>query len=214
MKALIHQNCPLCENNSNLLYKDKQRLYYKCFNCMSVFLDRNHLPGRDSEKKRYLEHNNDVNDPRYRRFVKPIIDAVLRDFAIDDTGMDYGAGTGPVISKILKENDYMINQYDPFFHYSPELLKNKYNYIVCCEVIEHFHNPVKDFKLLREMLWPGGKLYCMTELYDDSISFHNWYYKNDPTHVFFYNREAFEWIVDKYGFSKLEIDGRLVTFVA
>lgn len=34
----------------------------------------------------------------------------------------------------------------------------------------------------------------MTDLYKSDIDFPKWYYKNDPTHVFFYSDEAFKWI--------------------
>ncbi len=214
MKALSYNDCPFCEYRSKQFYEGKFRVYFKCANCLSVFMHRDQLPDSELEKKRYLEHNNDVYDSRYRAFVKPIVDAVISNFSPADIGLDYGAGTGPVISKMLKENNYNIIKYDPFFFNFPELLKNKYNYITSCEVIEHFHNPKNEFEYLRRMLLPGGKLFCMTEIYDESIDFNRWYYKNDQTHVVFYHKKTFEWLKDKYNFADLIVDGRLITFVA
>ncbi len=206
------QLCPLCDSEGNLFFKDKLRTYFNCTNCMSVFLDRNNLPASKEEKKRYLEHNNDVNDPGYQKFVEPIVTAVLNDFTKKDRGLDFGAGTGPVVSKLLKDKNFQIELYDPFFHNYPETLKKKYNFIVCCEVIEHFHHPKKEFELLKKMLLPNGKIYCMTDLYNEEIDFHKWYYKNDRTHVFIYHRKAIEWIKDELNFSGLTVDGRLITF--
>ena len=57
-----------------------------------------------------------------------------------------------------------------------------------------------------------GKLYCMTDLYDKSINFHKWYYKNDSTHVFIYHKNTIHWIKEKFGFSNVTIEGRLITF--
>lgn len=104
--------------------------------------------------------------------------------------------------------------YDPFFYNNKETLKSKYNFIACCEVIEHFHNPLNEFKLLRSLLSPGGVLYCKTDIYSESIDFESWYYKFDPTHVFFYHKNAFQWIQENTFFSKVEIKGRLIEFEA
>jgi 2-polyprenyl-3-methyl-5-hydroxy-6-metoxy-1,4-benzoquinol methylase len=92
------------------------------------------------------------------------------------------------------------------------LLEAKYDFIVCCEVIEHFHNPRKEFLLLRKLLFPKGKLYCATNLYTNEIDFSQWYYKNDFTHTFFYATETIEWIKKKLSFSSATIDNRLITF--
>jgi arylsulfatase A-like enzyme len=117
------------------------------------------------------------------------------------------------IAKVLKDNNYNIALYDPFFHNIPELLEDKYDYIVCCEVIEHFHNPKKEFTLLKKLLKKGAQLYCMTDLYDESNDFHNWYYKNDLTHVFIYHKNTILWIQQEFGFSDVKISGRLISFI-
>jgi len=98
------------------------------------------------------------------------------------------------------------------FHSSPTLLKETYNYIACCEVIEHFYNPKKEFALLKKLLKPNGKLYLMTALFDKTIDFHTWYYKNDPTHVFIYQEKTINWIKNEFDFSAVTIKGRLITF--
>jgi len=99
-----------------------------------------------------MTHNNDVNDSGYHKFVSPIVNAVLNDFLPEHKGLDFGAGTGPVISKLLTDRNYQIKQYDPYFFNLPELLQKKYDYIVCCEVIEHFYDPDKEFQLLKSLL--------------------------------------------------------------
>ncbi|MCL4857464.1 MAG: methyltransferase, partial [Flavobacteriales bacterium] len=57
-----------------------------------------------------------------------------------------------------------------------------------------------------------GKLICMTDIYNPTIDFASWYYKNDPTHVFIYQKETFEWIKTTFNFSELTIEKRLVVF--
>jgi len=137
---------------------------------------------------------------------------VVRDFSPCRKGLDFGAGTGPVISKMLSDKRYDIKQYDPFFHNEPQLLRDKYDYVICCEVIEHFHQPAKEWERLKNLLLPGGSVICMTHIYEPSIDFPKWYYKNDETHVFIYMKETLEWLREKYGFCSLTIKERLVCF--
>ena len=204
--------CPLCNNEATDFFRDKKREFFSCSCCLAVFLHHQHLPDRETEVTRYQEHNNDVNDLRYQEFVRPIVDEVLKDFLPSHSGLDFGAGTGPVISKLLTDRAYQVKQYDPFFHNYPYLRDKQYDYIACCEVIEHFHQPAKDFQTLKKMISKNGKLYCMTSLYDKTIDFKNWYYKNDPTHVFFYQIETLEYIRRKFGFSAMKVDKNLIIF--
>lgn len=165
----------------------------------------------DQEKARYEEHLNEVEDPQFQQFVKPITDRVRSTFAITASGLDFGSGIAPVISHVLENHGYSIKQYDVFYAPDTQVLKQEYDFITACEVVEHFHNPLKEFKLLRSLLIPGGKLYIMTNMITKPERFANWYYRRDPTHVFFYTPETFEYIKTTFCFDRLEIDKRLVT---
>lgn len=211
--------CTLCDSRAALFYKFKEKRlkgkkYFKCTYCSSIFLDPKNYPTRENEKNRYEEHNNDVEDPGYQNFVAPIVNEITQHFSENHAGLDFGAGPGPVITKLLQDQGYNVELYDPFFWNNPKALKSKYDYIACCEVIEHFHRPQKEFKLLRSLLKPGGILYCMTQLYSEEIDFSSWYYKNDPTHVFFYHGDALEWIQTHFNFSKLVIKDRLILYLS
>jgi SAM-dependent methyltransferase len=204
--------CPLCQSESRFFIEKKSLNYFQCPECSAIFISRKDLPSEEDEINRYETHNNDVNDPRYQNFVRDIVDGVVQDFDKNTLGLDYGAGTGPVISKMLEDKDYSINQYDPFFHPDKSILDFKYDYIVCCEVVEHFFNPLFEFKSLKKLLKSNGKLYCKTELYNSEIDFEEWYYNEDPTHVFFYTEDTANWIKENIGFSNLEIKGRMIIF--
>jgi len=175
-------------------------------------MDPNFYLSPAAEKERYDQHNNDPADPGYRRFVSPLVERVKAAYGTGAAGLDYGAGSGPVISAMLKEAGYRPVLYDPFYWNEPNLLKDHYDFIVCCEVIEHFHRPFDEFKRLRSLLNPGGAIFCMTEVFSDTVDFLNWRYKNDPTHVFFYHQDSLAWIRDNLDFSSLEISGRLIVF--
>jgi hypothetical protein len=205
-------SCPLCNHESNIFFQHKKRLYHQCSNCLGIFIDKDLRPDLKVEKSRYEEHINDVENLGYQKFVSPITSAILRDYTPKDKGLDFGAGTGPVISKILEDKNYSIVQYDPFFHNFPNLLENQYDYIACCEVIEHFYHPKMEFILLKSLMVPNGRLYCMTEIYHESINFKTWNYKDDKTHVFIYHKKSLQWIKEKLGFANMTIDGRLIIF--
>lgn len=205
--------CCICDSETRLFYQDRSN-FYKCPTCTTILRHPSSFLNSADEKARYEEHNNDVHDKNYQQFVSPIVCSVLSDFTADDKGLDFGSGTGPVITKLLRDSKYSIQTYDPFFDNNKDVLNQQYNYIACCEVIEHFHNPIKEFTLLKSLLKQKGKLYCMTDLYTDDLNFDKWYYKNDPTHVVFYTKSGLEFIKNNIGFSKLEIQGRLIVLTA
>ncbi|MDV7392573.1 methyltransferase domain-containing protein, partial [Arthrospira platensis SPKY1] len=105
-----------------------------------------------------------------------------------------------------------IDLYDHFFYPNKKVFTKKYDFIVASEVAEHFFRPDEEFSRLHEMLREGGKLYVMTELFSEKKCFDQWYYKNDPTHVFFYNKKTMHWIADRFGFQTVENNKRLTVF--
>ena len=206
--------CTLCNSVAILFHQYQKRAYFKCKFCRSVVLHPDHYLCSDMEKERYEKHNNDVNDLGYQAFVYPVTDAIQNKFnASCHTGLDFGAGTGPVITSMLKKQGFHVDLYDPFFWNDPSKLDYRYDFIFCCEVIEHFHHPAREFKLLRSLLNPGGSLFCMTDFYSEETNFPGWYYKNDETHVFFYHKKAMKWIQENFGFSRLIITNRLAELI-
>ncbi len=206
-------SCPLCHHTATEFYEN-QRKFYQCTHCRGVFVDPAQWPSGSKEMARYKTHNNDVHDPGYQKFVSPITNHILEHFKPTAAGLDYGAGPGPVITKMLRDQGYQLNLYDPYFAPEATVLKQKYDYIVCCEVIEHFHHPADEFKLLHGLLRANGQLVCMTDLYHDALNFDKWYYKNDETHVFFYHQQSLQYISAAFGFSDLTVEGRLIVFHA
>ena len=181
-----------------------------CNDCHSIFKDPKHHLSPETEQKHYLNHNNDVNDIGYQQFVSPIIQKIIQKFNKSSIGLDFGAGTGPIITKLLKEKGYQIYQYDPFFHPNENVLSNEYDFIICCEVIEHFFRPHKEFRLLKQLLKSNGVLFLMTETIPNDRPLNEWYYIIDPTHVFFYTQKSFDWIKEFFSFSKVIVDKRII----
>ncbi len=201
-------NCNLC---ASPLKHQIDEDYYECQTCHAIVKDDKFYSDAATEKGRYLEHNNNVEDARYQKFTSPIWQYVLDQFKPEDEGLDFGSGSGPVISKMLQDENYTIAQYDPYFADYPELLDKKYDYIVSCEVIEHFYYPKKEFQRLKSMLNEGGQLICMTLLYSPEQKFKNWNYRHDPTHVYIYQEATIAYITKAFGFQSHEIrNGRMI----
>lgn len=206
--------CSLCTCATRKFEAIQDREYVQCTGCKAILLSPEYYLSPQEEKFRYSLHNNDVNDAGYIEFVSPIIKKIREDFSPGSSGLDFGCGTGPVIASELKKEGFKIELYDPYFQPKKSVLKNKFDFIICCEVMEHFQEPLKEFHLLRSLLKPGAKLYCKTEIWNEAIEFKDWHYKNDLTHVIFYNRETLEWIRENTDFSSLEIFEKFIVFTA
>lgn len=206
--------CPLCKSKAEFFCAFETKTYLNCPTCDTVFLHPDFYLSKMEERKRYTLHENNVENTNYQNFVKPLTDAVQQDFPKNSLGLDYGCGTGPVATKILSDVGYEMKLYDPFFQNNQKNLNKEYNFIICCEVMEHFHNPASEFKKLRELLLSGGKLYCKTAILNTKAktNFESWYYKNDPSHVFFYSEETLKWIQETFGFSKVDIFEKHLVF--
>lgn len=202
--------CPLCET---ILEEKANEAFYKCQSCGAFVKDNIYYLNEFDEKDRYLTHNNDVNDLAYQNFTSPITNHILENFLPHHLGLDFGSGTGPVITKILSDNGYQVNLYDPFFAPFEANLKLKYDYIFSCEVFEHFYLPQFEIKRLTDLLKPDGHLLIMTHIFNRQKPFNDWYYIKDPTHVFIYTPKTFEYIAKTFGYQLEKITERFVCLV-
>ncbi len=199
--------CTLC--NSPL--QDKIDIhYYKCKKCLAISKDKKYYLSQEEEKNRYKKHDNNVNDVKYQNFTSPITNFILKNYNKENKGLDFGCGSGPVISKMLKDNGYNIKQYDPIFYSAKEVLNFKYDYIVSCEVFEHFHESKKEIENLLNLLKKNGRLLIMTLLYNKEIDFKNWTYRRDPTHVFIFQKETFEYLAKTMNLKIEFLDNRFI----
>jgi SAM-dependent methyltransferase len=200
-------NCILCENP---LMNKADDYYFICDICFAYVKDSKYYINSDQEKKRYAEHNNDVNNIHYQHFTSPITNTVLENFTAKHLGLDYGCGSGPVITKMLIKQGYKTKLFDPYFYPDNSYLRYQYDYIICCEVIEHFHHPKIEIEKLLQLLKNHGFLYVMTHLYNSKIDFTNWYYRKDPTHIIIYTEKTIEFIANKYRLSVENQNDRLI----
>lgn len=214
MEKKSAMSCILCNHGAFLFAKIKEEEFYACQTCGGVMRGRDQWLTSQKEEQRYEKHENDVEDIGYQQFVMPIVKAVQQDFTSVDQGLDYGCGSGPVAAKLLTDARFSISLYDPFFYDRPEVLKKNYDFIICCEVIEHFYNPKEEFQHLFKLLNPNGKLYCKTGILTSANRqyFETWWYKNDPAHVFFYSEKTLRYIQKQFNFRSVAVSEELIVF--
>ena len=205
--------CIVCKNQRAKIYKNiEQKRYWKCSFCEAIFLDKKFYLSSNKEYKHYLTHNNDVNDPRYKKFLSNLMLPLIDRIKLKSIGLDYGCGPGPALSLMLREKGYQMFNYDPFFHPKKSNLLKKYDFISCSETVEHFHNPFYEFTRFNELLNDGGIIGIMTNFHSKENIFENWYYIKDPTHVVFYSKNTFLIIAKMFKWDCEFLNNNLVFF--
>ncbi|WP_233546066.1 class I SAM-dependent methyltransferase [Salinibius halmophilus] len=166
---------------------------------MATFLAPESLPTSDEELSEYQQHNNDTQSAGYRKFLAKLAEPLHSTLRPHSSGLDYGCGPGPLLAKMMSELGHQVALYDPFFHPDASVLNERYDFITCTEVAEHFHQPAQEFAKLDQLLKPGAWLAIMTCWQTDDAKFANWHYRRDPTHVVFYKQETLQFLAKRYG---------------
>jgi hypothetical protein len=206
--------CPLCHGeDSALIHTDGTREYRRCGACALIFADAGSLPTPAAERERYLLHSNRADEEGYLRHLRQLADPVMARVEPGSKGLDFGCGHTQVMAQILAQNGFPTCSYDPFFFPDLALLQRRYQFITCCEVMEHVHRTAEVFALFRELCVPGGTLAVMTRFYESANSFATWWYRRDPTHVRFFNEETMRWVASSAGW-RVEFPAPNVTLFA
>jgi SAM-dependent methyltransferase len=193
-------HCPLCGGSAISPYcSDRLRSYLQCAVCKLVFVPPECYLTRQAERAEYDLHENDINDPGYRRFLSRLMLPLVARLTPGARGLDFGCGPEPALAHMLRESGFEVALYDSFFVPDEAVLGASYHFICATEVVEHLHHPERELQRLWSLLQPGGWLGIMTKLLRDPEAFANWHYKNDPTHVCFYSEDTWHWWAGQHG---------------
>jgi SAM-dependent methyltransferase len=191
--------CPLCNNlDVALFFEDKRRAYNRCCDCKLVFVPKHYWLSRVDEKAVYDLHENDAQDQGYRQFLSRLSEPLLERLGPKQKGLDFGCGPGPTLSCLLEEQGHQVDLYDPLYFNNTSVFSKRYDFICSTEVVEHLHDPNKDWAMLFKMLNQGGWLGIMTKLVVDEQVFSRWHYIHDMTHICFYSRETFVYLAQRF----------------
>jgi SAM-dependent methyltransferase len=198
------QYCPLCQKTNAVkpyFTNTTGQLFYSCADCGFIFRSPESFLTKGENEARYKLHQNDVLDKGYQNFLRPVVNAVLSKQSPLEQGLDYGCGPESVIQYLLLEAGFQMETYDPLFHPEEEILNQRFDYVTCTEVVEHFEKPLEEMSKIKRLLKPLGRLYIKTSLTDAVHDFPRWHYHRDPSHVSFFSRKSFEFIQAKLGFA-------------
>lgn len=171
-----------------------------CSICDLIFVPERFFVDATAERERYLQHNNEVDDPDYRAFLARLYDELKPNLKSGAKGLDYGSGPGPALVAMMREDGFDVREYDPYFCPDQSALQNTYDFVTCTETAEHFRDPKANLERLHSLLRSGGWLGLMTSMLDSWDGFADWYYHRDPTHVCFYSAKTMQWIAKHYGY--------------
>lgn len=206
------QKCPLCGSDETThFHTDDTRMdyirdYYHCKNCYLKFVPPAQRLSAEEEVSRYDMHENDPDDPRYRKFLGRMFDPICERIEPNSYGLDFGSGPGPTLSVMLEEIGHTVRLFDPFYADDPSVFDETFDFITTTETAEHLFNPMMELDRLWTCLKPGGYLGVMTKRAGTLEEFKTWHYKNDDTHVVFYHQKTFEWLAEKW-VASLEFHG-------
>lgn len=201
----IREQCPLCNSTSDCTIKGADgRKYCRCMECKLIFVpESDHLSLAD-ERARYETHQNSIENAGYVEFLNRLLEPVSDYLEPGMRGLDYGCGPGPTLSKLARERGFVCDDYDPLFMNA--VLEKEYDFILSTECFEHFRKPELEISRILNILAPRGILGIMTEVWQDTESFSNWYYTRDPTHVCFYHLETILHMCDAFAMHVLWSD--------
>lgn len=200
MKDKDHEaHCPLCGGkNLDSFFENKKRIYLRCLYCKLIFVPERYWLSAEDEKAIYDLHENNPQDPGYRRFLSRLSTPLLEKLESKQKGLDFGCGPGPTLSAMLEAQGQQVDLYDPFYRNDPSVFGKQYDFICATEVVEHMRDPDKTFAALFEMLKQGGWLGLMTKLVTDEHAFYQWHYIRDMTHICFYCQSTFEYLAQHF----------------
>ncbi len=199
--------CPLCDDTAQPFFEDPKTwyIYWHCQNCDLHYLDPAQHLTIEKEYARYLLHQNSRGDLGYTKFLQSFLDWMQPELKFGERGLDFGSGPEPVLSEMLTERGFAMEKYDLFFAKNEDVFKMSFDFVVMSEVIEHLKSPRTELERLMTLLGRGGRLFVMTNLFDDNQSFADWSYRRDPTHIAFYSKHTLEWISRTLGFNSVRI---------
>ena len=213
----MQEQCPLCLSHKNCVkYHNNnefgERSFLECLECHLIFVPKKYHISSELERSRYQTHNNSPMDKGYVDFLNQLIDPLITYLNEGDCGLDFGCGPGPAIDHILSSKGIFVDNYDPYFFNDKSLMRLQYDFVTSTEVLEHLSNPREDITKILDLVKPCGYIGIMTLIYDSRLSFGDWWYKEDPTHIMFYQNRTFQWIASWFNLDIMLVTDRVIIF--
>ncbi len=205
-------SCPLCSSETiidEIFHHRFARLIYHCGQCDLRFVQRTKCLSLSEQNLCYKNHRNNLRSDGYTKFLNRLITPLIEKKMQNSFGLDYGSGPYPMLQELLFEKGFLnIDLYDPL--YANQEISNKYDFVTCCEVVEHFINPGESWNHLCSLLGERSILVCSTGVFNPSHEILKWYYIQDVTHINFYTVSTFKWLANKFKLKLTKVTKDLV----
>ncbi len=213
------KKCKICQHPTEIWinenYKQKKRFHY-CTLCFFISLEDHFILSAEDEQKRYLEHNNSINDEPYVNRLKDFLFTILEPLTLNKFSniLDFGSGPRPIFYQILKEMYKNVDHYDFYFSKNQNYLTKQYHLITLVEVIEHLKNPLLVLKQLQKLLNKNSGIGIMTSYHcNDKEKFMKWWYQRDPTHISFFHPKTFIIIAEKLNMNTIDLNNKNISLL-
>jgi hypothetical protein len=177
-----------------------RRSFFHCPACGLVFVPEAHWLTVEQERERYAHHDNRASNAGYRRFLGQVADVVVGLAAGHSTippkvlprTLDFGSGENAVLTCLLRERGLPCVAYDPLYTDDPSPLRQRYDIVVVCEVIEHLRQLRQELMTMQQCLNPGAPIVVRTRCYPSVAGITSWWYARDTTHINFFSEQALD----------------------
>jgi SAM-dependent methyltransferase len=158
-------------------------------------------PSRPEAEARYRLHRNDPAEPGYLAYLEAFVERAVAPFARAGSRiLDFGSGPEPALSLVLRERGYEAESWDPLFAPGRRSLRGAFDLIAVHEVAEHLARPYAAIAGLARRLARGGAIALRTRFHPgDPEVFAGWWYREDPTHISFFEPRTLAAIAARLG---------------
>jgi hypothetical protein len=200
---VAQQACVLCQENSLKSFSCSDgRLYFACDSCDYIFLNPEQRLSLAAERERYLEHDNNVQDPEYLKYLRKTWDKAEFKGVFGSRALDYGCGPTKGLKAVLQSEMVAVSSFDPIFFPDFQVLEaSAYDVIFCSEALEHAYDPRLVVEHWVKSLKPRGRVTLRTSFHQGMGSLEDWWYAKDPTHVGFFSEITFRTLSENWGFA-------------
>ncbi len=161
-----------------------------CPGCGLVFVPEAQRLSIDDERHRYAHHDNTLANAGYVRFLGEVADVVEGLAAPGARVLDFGSGQNAVLTTLLRARGRDCVAYDPLSGVGPDALRDQYDVLVACEVIEHLRDLRRELATIGDCLRPSGHVVVRTQCYPSLAELPAWWYARDPTHLNFFSERS------------------------
>jgi 2-polyprenyl-6-hydroxyphenyl methylase/3-demethylubiquinone-9 3-methyltransferase len=201
----FNKNCESAKNRFPLPWSGIPIYYHRCTICGLIFTVALDGFSKDDFAKHIYNDSYELVDPEYLE-IRPAKNAAMIQGAFGGSNqikiLDYGSGNGKLADLLRGSGFFNCQKYDPFVVESSTLPSQKFDLILCFEVVEHSTLPMDTFKEMASLLVDDGIILFSTVTQPpniDQIGLSWWYAGPRNGHVTLFSPQSLQGVGVKLG---------------